>query len=65
MGFVWIVLTGLVAGVVAKLLSPGPNHPASFLATVLLGVVGAFVASFIGQAVGWYRPNRAVASRAR
>jgi uncharacterized membrane protein YeaQ/YmgE (transglycosylase-associated protein family) len=42
MGFLWIVLVGLVAGIVARLVSPGPNKPAGFLLTIALGVAGAF-----------------------
>jgi uncharacterized membrane protein YeaQ/YmgE (transglycosylase-associated protein family) len=54
-GIVWVIIIGLVAGFVAKLLSPGPNNPSGFILTAVLGVVGAFVATFIGQAIGWYR----------
>ncbi|MEA2908366.1 MAG: hypothetical protein QOJ15_447 [Bradyrhizobium sp.] len=62
MGILWIVLVGFVAGIVARLLAPGPNKPAGFLLTTALGIAGAFVATFIGQAVGWYRADRARAS---
>ena len=55
MGIVWVIIIGLVAGFVAKLLSPGPNNPSGFILTAVLGVAGAFVATFIGQAIGWYR----------
>jgi uncharacterized membrane protein YeaQ/YmgE (transglycosylase-associated protein family) len=54
-GIVWIIVIGLVAGFIAKLLSPGPNNPSGFILTAVLGVVGAFLATFIGQAIGWYR----------
>jgi uncharacterized membrane protein YeaQ/YmgE (transglycosylase-associated protein family) len=54
----WIILIGFVAGVVARLLSSAPNKPAGFLLTTLLGIAGAFVATFLGQAVGWYRPGQ-------
>jgi uncharacterized membrane protein YeaQ/YmgE (transglycosylase-associated protein family) len=54
-GIVWVIIIGLVAGFIAKLLSPGPNNPSGFLLTAVLGVVGAFLATFIGQAIGWYR----------
>jgi uncharacterized membrane protein YeaQ/YmgE (transglycosylase-associated protein family) len=54
----WIVLVGFVAGVIARLLSPGPNKPGGFLLTTALGIVGAFVATWIGQAVGWYHPDQ-------
>jgi len=55
MGILWIILIGFVAGIVARLLSRGPNKPAGFLVTTALGIAGAFLATFIGQAVGWYR----------
>ena len=46
---------GFVAGVIAKLVHPGPNEPAGFILTTLLGIAGAFVATYLGQAIGWYR----------
>ena len=58
MGILWIILIGFAAGIVARLLAPGPNRPAGFLLTTALGIAGAFVATFIGQAVGWYRPDQ-------
>jgi uncharacterized membrane protein YeaQ/YmgE (transglycosylase-associated protein family) len=58
MGILWIIVIGFVAGIVARLLAPGPNKPAGFLLTTGLGIAGAFVATFIGQAVGWYRPDQ-------
>ena len=58
MHILWIVIIGFVAGIIARILAPGPNNPAGFILTTLLGIVGAFVATFIGQAVGWYRPNQ-------
>lgn len=58
MGILWIVLIGFIAGIIARLLSPGPNNPSGFILTVILGVAGAFLSTFIGQAVGWYRPDQ-------
>ena len=43
-----------IAGVLAKLITPGDNEPSGFILTTLLGIVGAFVASYLGQALGWY-----------
>jgi uncharacterized membrane protein YeaQ/YmgE (transglycosylase-associated protein family) len=51
----WIILIGFVAGFIARLLSPGPNNPTGFILTTVLGIGGAFLATFIGQTVGWYR----------
>lgn len=58
MGIIWIIVVGFVAGVLARLFAPGPNKPSGFLLTTVLGIVGAFVATFIGQAIGWYRPGQ-------
>jgi uncharacterized membrane protein YeaQ/YmgE (transglycosylase-associated protein family) len=58
MGIVWIIVIGFVAGIIARLLSPGPNNPSGFIFTTVLGIVGAFVATFIGQAIGWYRADQ-------
>jgi uncharacterized membrane protein YeaQ/YmgE (transglycosylase-associated protein family) len=54
MHILWIVIIGFVAGVIARMLAPGPNNPAGFILTTVLGIVGAFIATFIGQAIGWY-----------
>jgi uncharacterized membrane protein YeaQ/YmgE (transglycosylase-associated protein family) len=58
MHILWIIIIGFVAGIIARVLAPGPNNPAGFILTTVLGIVGAFVATFIGQAVGWYRPDQ-------
>ena len=58
MGILWIVVIGFVAGIIARLLAPGPNKPSGFILTTVLGIAGAFVATFVGQAVGWYRPDQ-------
>ncbi len=57
-GIIWIVVVGFVAGIIARYLSPGPNNPAGFILTVALGVGGAFLATFIGQTIGWYRADQ-------
>jgi uncharacterized membrane protein YeaQ/YmgE (transglycosylase-associated protein family) len=54
----WIIVIGFIAGVIARLFAPGPNNPTGFILTTVLGVVGAFLATFIGQAIGWYRPDQ-------
>jgi uncharacterized membrane protein YeaQ/YmgE (transglycosylase-associated protein family) len=58
MHILWVVIIGFVAGLIARLLAPGPNNPAGFILTTLLGIAGAFVATFIGQAIGWYRADQ-------
>ena len=55
MNFLWIILVGFIAGVIARLLAPGPNNPRGFILTTVLGIAGAFLATFVGQAIGWYR----------
>lgn len=57
MGIIWTIIIGFVAGIIAKFIMPGPNEPTGFVLTTLLGVVGAFVASFLGSSLGWYGPN--------
>ena len=52
---IWIIVIGFLAGIIARMLSPGANDPKGFIVTTLLGIAGAFVATFIGQTVGWYR----------
>lgn len=57
MGILWTIVIGFVAGVVAKFLMPGPNEPSGFILTTILGIVGAVVASYLGQALGFYGPG--------
>lgn len=52
------LIIGLVIGAVAKLLMPGKD-PGGFIITILLGIAGSFVATYLGQAVGWYGPDSA------
>jgi uncharacterized membrane protein YeaQ/YmgE (transglycosylase-associated protein family) len=58
MGILWIILIGLTAGIIARVVAPGPNNPSGFILTTALGIAGAFLATFIGQAIGWYRPDQ-------
>ncbi|NPU14379.1 MULTISPECIES: GlsB/YeaQ/YmgE family stress response membrane protein [Bradyrhizobium] len=55
---IYILIVGFVAGLLARLLSPGPNNPSGFILTTVLGIVGAFLATAIGQAIGHYGPNQ-------
>jgi uncharacterized membrane protein YeaQ/YmgE (transglycosylase-associated protein family) len=57
MSILWTIIIGFVAGVIAKFIMPGENEPIGFILTSILGIVGAFVATFLGQALGWYRPG--------
>jgi uncharacterized membrane protein YeaQ/YmgE (transglycosylase-associated protein family) len=58
MGILWTIIIGFLAGVIAKFILPGDNEPAGFVLTAILGIVGAFVATFLGQALGWYAPGQ-------
>jgi uncharacterized membrane protein YeaQ/YmgE (transglycosylase-associated protein family) len=55
--FIGAIIIGGLAGLVAKMLTPG-RDPGGFIVTVLLGIAGAMVATFLGQALGWYRPGQ-------
>ena len=57
MGIIWTILIGFVAGVIAKFIVPGRNEPSGIVLTAILGIVGAFVASYLGRAMGWYAPG--------
>jgi uncharacterized membrane protein YeaQ/YmgE (transglycosylase-associated protein family) len=54
LSILWIIIIGFVAGLVARWLSPGTNEPSGFILTTVLGIAGAFIATWLGQAVGWY-----------
>lgn len=58
MTILWTIIIGFVAGVIAKFLMPGDNEPSGFILTAVLGIVGAFVATYLGQALGWYGPGQ-------
>jgi uncharacterized membrane protein YeaQ/YmgE (transglycosylase-associated protein family) len=57
MSIIWTIIIGFIAGIIAKLIMPGDNEPSGFILTTVLGIVGAFVATYLGQALGWYRPG--------
>jgi uncharacterized membrane protein YeaQ/YmgE (transglycosylase-associated protein family) len=54
MGFIWTIIIGFLAGVIAKFIMPGANEPSGFILTTVLGILGAFVATYLGQLLGWY-----------
>jgi uncharacterized membrane protein YeaQ/YmgE (transglycosylase-associated protein family) len=58
MDILWIVVIGFVAGIIARFVSRGPNNPSGFILTTVLGIAGAFLATWIGQLIGWYRPDQ-------
>ncbi len=53
MGFLWMIIIGLIVGIIAKFLMPGKD-PGGFIITILIGIAGALVAGFLGRALGWY-----------
>ena len=54
MGILWTIIIGFVAGIIAKFITPGDNEPSGFILTTVLGIAGAFLATWLGQALGWY-----------
>jgi uncharacterized membrane protein YeaQ/YmgE (transglycosylase-associated protein family) len=58
MSIIWTILIGFVA-VIAKFLHPGSNEPSGFIATTLIGIAGAFLANYLGHALGLYRADEA------
>ena len=57
MSIMWTAALGLAAGVIARLVTPGRKGPFGFMLTGLLGIIGAFAASYLGQEAGWYQPE--------
>ena len=56
MSILWTILIGFIVGVIAKFIMPDDKtEPKGFILTAVLGIVGAFVATYLGQSVGWYR----------
>ena len=58
MHILWMIIIGFIAGVIAKFITPGDNEPSGFILTTILGIVGAFLATYLGQALGWYRADQ-------
>lgn len=54
MSIIWTILIGFIVGFVAKFLMPG-RDPGGFIITVLLGIAGSFIATYLGAAMGWYQ----------
>ena len=56
MHLLWTILIGLLAGALARFLVPGKD-PGGFLVSIILGIAGALIATFLGRALGWYQPG--------
>ena len=58
MSILWTIIIGFLAGVIARFFHPGNKYePTGFILTTALGIVGALVATYLGQALGWYQPG--------
>lgn len=57
MSVIGAIVIGLIVGFIAKLITPGEPKPRGFILTAVLGIVGAVVAQFLGQAIGLYQPG--------
>lgn len=57
MSILWAIIVGFIAGLIAKLITPGDPKPRGFILTTVLGIVGAVVATWLGQVIGLYGPN--------
>ena len=57
MSIVWAIIIGFFAGLIAKGITPGDRKPSGFILTTVLGIVGSVLATWLGQAVGWYGPG--------
>lgn len=51
-----MIIIGLIAGILAKLLMPG-RDPGGFIVTILLGIAGSWLAGVLGRSLGWYQPG--------
>ncbi|MET0808525.1 MAG: GlsB/YeaQ/YmgE family stress response membrane protein [Pseudoxanthomonas sp.] len=56
--WLYIIFIGFIVGLLARFLKPG-NDGMGFILTILLGIAGAVLASFVGQQMGWYAPGQA------
>ena len=51
--WIWVIVVGFIAGLIARFLIPGPNNPSGFVLTAVLGIVGSLVANFLAEKLGW------------
>ena len=58
MHFIWTIIIGFVAGLIARGVTPGDKGPQGFILTAVLGIIGALAATYLGQAIGWYGPDQ-------
>ncbi len=55
--WIWVALIGLIVGALAKLIMPGKD-PGGIFITMLIGIAGSLLATWLGQVIGWYRPDQ-------
>ena len=58
MGIIGAIIIGFIVGIIAKLVTPGQPKPRGFILTTVLGIVGALLATWLGQAIGWYEAGQ-------
>jgi uncharacterized membrane protein YeaQ/YmgE (transglycosylase-associated protein family) len=58
MGILGAIIIGFIVGIIAKLITPGDPKPRGFILTTVLGIVGALLATWLGQAIGWYQSGQ-------
>jgi uncharacterized membrane protein YeaQ/YmgE (transglycosylase-associated protein family) len=58
LSLLWECIIGIVVGAVAKFLMPGKD-PGGIFITMIIGIAGSIIATFIGQSIGWYQPGQA------
>ena len=57
MHILWTILIGLVAGAIAKFIMPGKD-PGGLIITILLGIAGSLIATYVGHLIGWYQAGQ-------
>jgi uncharacterized membrane protein YeaQ/YmgE (transglycosylase-associated protein family) len=57
LGFLWAIIVGFVVGALARLIMPG-RDPGGFIVTILLGIGGSVVATWLGRTLGWYHGDQ-------
>lgn len=58
MSIIWTIVIGFIVGLVARAIKPG-NDSAGFIVTTIIGIVGSLIATYLGQAMGWYAVGQA------
>jgi uncharacterized membrane protein YeaQ/YmgE (transglycosylase-associated protein family) len=59
MSIIWMIIIGFIVGLVAKALTPGKD-PGGFVVTVIIGIIGSFIAGYLGRSMNWYAEGEPV-----